>query len=55
MHSLRFSFVLLLHGEGYHIPQILVAESLTVHGQVTLGNDQLARVKTIDAGIRHGP
>jgi hypothetical protein len=42
-------------GEGYHIPGIIVAKSMTVHGEVTLENDKLARAKTIDAGIRHEP
>ena len=38
-------------GEGYRIPKIVVARSLTVHGRVTLGNEELSQVKTIDAGV----
>ena len=41
-------------GEGYRIPRILVARSMTVHGRVTLENGQLSHVKTIDAGVVHG-
>ena len=42
-------------GEGYRIPQIAVAKSLTVHGQITLTNDLLSRVKTIDVVTQHEP
>ena len=38
-------------GEGYRIPKILVARSMTVHGRIALENEQLSHVKTIDAGI----
>ena len=40
-------------GEGYRIPKILVARSMIVHGRVSLGNDELSHVKTIDAGVVH--
>ncbi len=39
-------------GEGYHIPGIIVAKSLTVHGQTTLENDQLARTKNVDIAVQ---
>jgi hypothetical protein len=42
-------------GEGRRIPRILVARSMTVHGQVTLGNAQLSQVKTIDAKVVRVP
>ena len=48
-------FFLYYTGEGYHIPQIAVARSLMVHGQVTLGNDLLSRVKTIDVDVQEVP
>lgn len=38
-------------GEGYNIPKILVARSLTVRGRLALENDQLSQVKTIEAGV----
>lgn len=45
-------FFLHYSGAGYHIPYITIARSLTVHGQITLPNDVLARVKTIDVVAR---
>ncbi len=45
-------FFLHYSGVGYHIPYITIARSLTVHGQITLPNDVLARVKTIDVVAR---
>ena len=42
-------------GEGFRIPKIIVARSLTVHGQVTIANQELSQVKTVDVAIRRSP